>query len=334
MKTVFELLNHDNTISVNRRLAHALGLAESVIYAALLAKHEWYAKQDRLEDGWFYSTVEDMEESTALSGKVQRRCIKKLEEAGLIMCRTVGIPMRRYFFIADSVGVLEKLCGEICAEPGKTESEHTQAPDGDLQNFPKGMTSCAEREHSELPDGNIQNCPKGTTSCDERSQKTKVNKTKENKPELVDLDSARERINFGKLSGEYGEGFAELAAEVAAEGRAGLFTITTDGRTVDSKTVSSVFEKVGYEAVCHVADYISKKGGVRNLKAYLRTALYKAVGELAQKPSVRKRDYSEPLWDEPSRSSIDYGDVMEELRRQYSEPAPEKKRDYDEPLWD
>lgn len=25
MKTVFELLNHNNTISVNRRLAHALG---------------------------------------------------------------------------------------------------------------------------------------------------------------------------------------------------------------------------------------------------------------------------------------------------------------------
>ena len=31
MKTVFELLNHDNTISVNRRLAHALGLSEAVI---------------------------------------------------------------------------------------------------------------------------------------------------------------------------------------------------------------------------------------------------------------------------------------------------------------
>ena len=35
MKTVFELLNHDNTISVNRRLAHALGLSEAVIYGAL-----------------------------------------------------------------------------------------------------------------------------------------------------------------------------------------------------------------------------------------------------------------------------------------------------------
>ena len=72
MKTVFELLNHDNTISVNRRLAHALGLAESVIYAALLAKHEWYAKNGKLSGGWFYCTIEDMEESTALSGKNSR----------------------------------------------------------------------------------------------------------------------------------------------------------------------------------------------------------------------------------------------------------------------
>lgn len=97
MKTVFELLNHDNTISVNRRLAHALGLSEAVIYAALLAKHAWYEQHGKLSDGWFYSTVDDMEESTSLTKCQQSRCVKRLVSAGLIRCAAKGLPARRFF---------------------------------------------------------------------------------------------------------------------------------------------------------------------------------------------------------------------------------------------
>ena len=32
MKAIFELINPDNTLSVNRRLAHALGLQEAVLF--------------------------------------------------------------------------------------------------------------------------------------------------------------------------------------------------------------------------------------------------------------------------------------------------------------
>ena len=96
MKTVFELLNHDNTISVNRRLAHALGLSEAVIYAALLAKHAWYEQHGKLSDGWFYSTVDDMEESTSLTKCQQSRCVKRLVSAGLIRCAAKGLPARRF----------------------------------------------------------------------------------------------------------------------------------------------------------------------------------------------------------------------------------------------
>lgn len=68
MKAIFELINPDNTLSVNRRLAHAVGLQEAVVYSALLAKYAWYESHGMLgEGGWFYSTAEDLEESTALT---------------------------------------------------------------------------------------------------------------------------------------------------------------------------------------------------------------------------------------------------------------------------
>ena len=77
---------------------------------------------------------------------------------------------------------------------------------------------------------------------------------------------------------------------------AGTFTLTTDGRTLSAEEISSVFSRIDYSAVSHVADYISGKSGIRNLKAYLRSALYRAVGEISQKPAPPKPDYNAPLW--------------------------------------
>lgn len=79
MKAIFKLLNPDNTMSINRQLAHAIGLAEAVVYGALLSKYAYYDQHGLLTDGdWFYSTVEDLEESTALTARQQRRCIDTL----------------------------------------------------------------------------------------------------------------------------------------------------------------------------------------------------------------------------------------------------------------
>ena len=108
MKTVFELLNHDNTIS------------EAVIYAALLAKHAWYEQHGKLSDGWFYSTVDDMEESTSLTKCQQSRCIKRLVSAGLIRCAAKGLPARRFFYIVDDPQLLEGIIG-VC-EPSTEEN--------------------------------------------------------------------------------------------------------------------------------------------------------------------------------------------------------------------
>ena len=83
MKAIFKLLNPDNTMSINRQLAHAL-----------------------TDGDWFYSTVEDLEESTALTARQQRRCIDTLIKSGLIQCKVQGMPAKRYFCINDDTELL------------------------------------------------------------------------------------------------------------------------------------------------------------------------------------------------------------------------------------
>ena len=54
---ITNVLNPANTLSVNRLLAHKLGLNAAVVYAALIAKQAYYEARDMLDkDGYFYST--------------------------------------------------------------------------------------------------------------------------------------------------------------------------------------------------------------------------------------------------------------------------------------
>lgn len=60
MNPFYLVLNPDNTISFNRPLAHAIGLSETIIYGALVAKWYYYSEREMLDDdSWFYSTVPD-----------------------------------------------------------------------------------------------------------------------------------------------------------------------------------------------------------------------------------------------------------------------------------
>lgn len=109
MNAIFQLLNPNNTVSVNRPLAHAIGLNEAVVYGALVAKYYWYSDRDMLDDGWFYSTAPDLQESTALTEKQQKRCVDALVKLGLLRCELRGMPAKRSFYIIEDIDLIQSL---------------------------------------------------------------------------------------------------------------------------------------------------------------------------------------------------------------------------------
>lgn len=109
MNAIFQLLNPNNTVSINRPLAHAIGLNEAVVYGALVAKYYWYSERNMLDDGWFYSTAPDLQESTALSEKQQKRCVDALVKAGLLRCELRGMPAKRSFYIIEDIDLIQSL---------------------------------------------------------------------------------------------------------------------------------------------------------------------------------------------------------------------------------
>ena len=109
MNAIFQLLNPNNTVSVNRPLAHAIGLNEAVVYGALVAKYYWYSDRGMLDDGWFYSTAPDLQESTALTEKQQKRCVDALVKLGLLRCELRGMPAKRSFYIIEDIDLIQSL---------------------------------------------------------------------------------------------------------------------------------------------------------------------------------------------------------------------------------
>lgn len=112
MNAIFQLVNPSNTVTINRPLAHALGLNEAVIYGALISKFYYYSERGMLNDGWFYSTAPDLAESTALSERQQKRAVDNLIGAGLIRSELRGMPAKRSFYIVEDIALLQRLIAD------------------------------------------------------------------------------------------------------------------------------------------------------------------------------------------------------------------------------
>lgn len=91
-----DLLAAGNYIAVNRTLIKAFGLEGAVLIGELASEAKYWNDRDKLEDGWFFSTIENVEQATGLSGYQQRKALAELVKAGVIEAAQRGIPKKRY----------------------------------------------------------------------------------------------------------------------------------------------------------------------------------------------------------------------------------------------
>lgn len=109
MNIVYDFLRSDGSVVVNKRLIHAIGLHEAILYSELLSKRNYFESRGMLEHGYFYNTADNLFRDTGLSAKQQRSAIKKLEDYGLIKTHLHGVPAKKYFKIVDNIQILQDL---------------------------------------------------------------------------------------------------------------------------------------------------------------------------------------------------------------------------------
>lgn len=94
-----DFLAAGNYIAVNRTLIKVFGLDSAVLIGELASEAKYWNDRDKLDDGWFFSTIENVEDATGLSGYQQRKALTELTKAGIVETAQRGIPKRRYIRI-------------------------------------------------------------------------------------------------------------------------------------------------------------------------------------------------------------------------------------------
>ncbi len=98
---ILQLIASRNFIVVNKEMIKFLGLEEAVLFGELCSEYDYWEKQGEITDGFFYSTIENIEENTALSEHKQRKAIENLKSKNIIETKKMGMPAKRYIKINE-----------------------------------------------------------------------------------------------------------------------------------------------------------------------------------------------------------------------------------------
>lgn len=128
---ILDLLRSDGSIIVNKKLARSLGIDAAIMYSEIISKQKYFEDRNQLtEDGFFFNTVENMQEDTTLSKDKQLRAIKVLKRHGLIQQSNRGIPQKRYFKVVENEIIIRRaLEGQQLSQNTTTKSRKTKQID-------------------------------------------------------------------------------------------------------------------------------------------------------------------------------------------------------------
>ena len=108
MKNLLKIISNDNYLLLNRDLIRELGLDETVLLCELCHEQQyWQDKNSLQKDGFFYSTVENIENQIGIKKKKQLTIINKLKALNLIEVKYHDMPKKRY--IKVNVSEIESL---------------------------------------------------------------------------------------------------------------------------------------------------------------------------------------------------------------------------------
>lgn len=97
-ETILKLISSNCYGIYNKEIAKKLGLETAIILGELASEYDYYKKKNELdEEGWFYSTTENIEENTTLNYYYQKKAIDDLINKGILEQKLKGIPAKRYF---------------------------------------------------------------------------------------------------------------------------------------------------------------------------------------------------------------------------------------------
>lgn len=152
--TLKNLLGDDAFWQVNKAISRKTSIHAAVLLADLVSKREYFKKEGfKMNGGWFFNTVENIQKDTTLSKFQQSSAIKELEKIGFINVEYKGNPRKRFYRVNDAVVV--KFLVEHKGVDGKrsrnltTSSQETLPLEGEKLDGYNNKNKCSKNKQKE-----------------------------------------------------------------------------------------------------------------------------------------------------------------------------------------
>lgn len=125
---ILSILASDNYIVINRDLLKKYGINVTLMLCELASEYNYFDKNGMLDDGMFFSTIDNIYEKTGLSKYQQTEALKVLDKIGIVKSVVKGIPAKRYFKIdvEELAKQIVNISPSSCKEIGKLDGEKVE----------------------------------------------------------------------------------------------------------------------------------------------------------------------------------------------------------------
>lgn len=124
---VLKMIGSTAFLMANKEIIRLTDIETAILYSDLAGAQDYWNERAECQDGYFYRTQNEIEQNTTLSAKVQLRCLRLLEEKGLIKTKLKGLPAKKYFCIdSECMHRLSQVLqnGETCIVEKDKQVEH------------------------------------------------------------------------------------------------------------------------------------------------------------------------------------------------------------------
>ena len=266
---IYELLSRDNFITVNKILMKKVGMECAVLLSELCYRRQYLARADKLqEDGYFYATVESVEDATTLSEHLQRKHLNNLQSMGIVKFERRGLPSKRFIYID------EQALNELLSSPAEDKGQVPNTP------VPDDVRDCTPTASGTIINNNINN-----NNSINQSYKS-INKIDVMDETAVYMTLIRENIDYDIMMQDYEwkhrdmyEELYQIICDVVCVPRQ---EVRIAGEDYPYSLVKSKFLKLKKSHLEYVIGCMERNTTkIVNIKAYLITALYNAPNTIS-----------------------------------------------------
>ena len=274
MSILMSILSNDGYIILNKYVMKALGLHEGILLGELCSEYIYWYKEEKLQDGFFYSTRENIEKETTLSPFQQRQALKKLTEMGLVEILEKDMPKKTYYKVNE-----EKVYKFLL----ETDLNFTDVKKFDDKTS-NNLTSSDEKIiHQEVKKLEINNNNINNNKNNNNILSNLITEETEQKDEMRYDEIFKQNIEYDILvqdikNKELIKNITDIAVETLNTSKKEIY-INSEPKAIE--VVRSQLLKLNPMHIQYIINCLQQNTkDVKSIKSYILTSLYNAVNTM------------------------------------------------------